>query len=634
MSATRNRPEIDGLRAVAVVPVVLFHAAVGFEGGYVGVDVFFVISGFLITSLILHDLNAGTFRIANFWERRVRRIMPALVAMVLLCIATAWRVLLPSDLAEFGRSVVAQSLLVSNFFFWQQSGYFTADAVQPLLHTWSLAVEEQFYLLFPLLLLGLKRLKPQWTRWSIGLIAIVSFGLSEYLCRTHPMAAFYLLPPRAWELLLGAFLAATPVSTNRLRWLDEVIGYVGLAGIAAAVFLYDKETRFPGLAALPPCLGTAAIIWSNSAVRTSLGRVLSLRPVVFVGLVSYSFYLWHWPVLVFANYWATAPLAVSDRLWAALLSFGLAVLSWRWVETPFRRRSVFVQRSSIFSFAGGSFACLVLAGAWLHWHDGVTVAWPARALRYFAGRRDRETRPEADLRSTRDGRLPELGVKARDRPIEFLVWGDSHARAILPVLDELCQEHKIRGVAVTHAASIPLLEFESPKKFSVENAADYNHAVVDFVRTRGIKKVLVAARWNIYLPADPAGRRGSNFGLALAKTVAELRVTGAEVFVMKDVPCLDFDVPRALAVAVMRDRDPKALGSPVTEHQARTEFENHLFDKITANKVTVLDPVPLLTDASGRCEVELDGQSLYADRHHLTRVGARKLRPLFAPIFE
>jgi len=634
MTTTKNRPEIDGLRALAVVPVVLFHAGMGFAGGYVGVDVFFVISGYLITSIILNDLKSGAFRIANFWERRVRRIMPALAVMVLATIGLGWFFLLPSDFDELGRSVVAQTLLISNVFFWQQTGYFTADAIQPLLHTWSLAVEEQFYLLFPFFLLALKRIRENWTAPAICLVGAISFGLNVYLTRTHAMAAFYLLPPRAWELLLGALLAALPVSAKPVRWFNEGLSFAGLAGIALAALFYTKETRFPGMAALPPCLGAAAIIWSNAPTRTFVGHLLSLRPVVFVGLISYSLYLWHWPVLVFANYGAEDYLPIGARVLAVLGSLLLAVISWRWVETPFRKRSIGAHRPTLFALAATASACLLVAGWLIHRQEGLEQRWPVTALRYFAARQDREARRDVDLAAAIRGNLTALGSTRVDAPLELLVWGDSHARAVLPVLDAICTDFKIRGTAATHAATVPLLGFKNTKPFSLgDDSAAYNQAIVNYVRTKRVKNILIVARWSAYLPSSQSDQSEAEFREALGRTIRELRATGARIFVMKEVPGHRFDVPRTLAIAVARSRDLNLIGMPTEDHLARTRLENAVLDELSANSVVVLDPVPLLADQNGLCRVEREGHALYADRHHLTTYGAMQLRPLFDKMF-
>ena len=300
----KYRAYIDGLRAIAVLAVLFFHADIGCGGGYVGVDVFFVISGYLITGLILKDLDGGQFQLVKFWERRVRRILPAVAVVLLACLATGWFLLFSLDFKELGESVLAQALLVSNIYFWRESGYFAQAAeMKPLLHTWSLAVEEQFYLLFPFLLIAFKRFSRKSLVPGILLLCCISFSLSVYCSYRHASVNFYFLPTRAWELLLGSFLAAIPAQRTSTRWLTESLSSGGLLAILCAVFFYGPDTRFPGISALLPCVGAALIIWANDHTLTCVGKLLAIRPVVFIGLISYSLYLWHWPMLVFASYW-------------------------------------------------------------------------------------------------------------------------------------------------------------------------------------------------------------------------------------------------------------------------------------------------------------------------------------------
>ncbi|HEV2453606.1 MAG TPA: acyltransferase, partial [Verrucomicrobiae bacterium] len=346
--------------------VVLYHTELGFSGGYIGVDVFFIISGYLITSIILNDIYNEKFRILNFWERRVRRILPGLVAVVSTCLVTGWFMFFPADYMSLGRSVLCQSLLISNLFFWKTTGYFSTTSTQPLLHTWSLALEEQFYILFPFLLLALAKFA---NRKFIG--ALIGFTLISFVvgvCATYcrPTAGFYLLPARAWELSLGASLAALPNPSQTTKWIDESLSWAGLFGILFAALIYDKNTPFPGFAALVPCIGAALIIWTNSSSITFVGRMLSLRPLVWIGLISYSLYLWHWPVLIFTNYWDQGQPSFTRGLGVVFLSLALAIVTWKIIETPFRKRLVFPGRASVFTFAGVALATLFVAGHWIY----------------------------------------------------------------------------------------------------------------------------------------------------------------------------------------------------------------------------------------------------------------------------
>ena len=361
----RHRADIDGLRAIAVVPVVLFHAGVTqVSGGFVGVDIFFVISGYLITSLILGEMRDGRFSLLSFYERRIRRIFPALFLVLAVSSVLALRLFMPPDLVAFGRSLVATTLFVSNIHFYWDSGYFNAPLdTKPLLHTWSLAIEEQFYIVFPLILL----LSLRWggRRW-IGVVLtlfVLSLVASIRITPVDPEAAFYLAPTRAWELMLGALLASGVVPSVKFQALREALAVVGLALIVYALFRFSSATHFPGASALIPCLGAAILIHAGQGERTSLvSKALSLWPVAFVGLISYSLYLWHWPLLVFARYWNIRELSSGQVIAIVIASFVLAVLSWTYVEQPFRRKQTRISRALLFAGAATAIVVLMVSG--------------------------------------------------------------------------------------------------------------------------------------------------------------------------------------------------------------------------------------------------------------------------------
>lgn len=379
----KYRPEVDGLRAVAVVPVILFHA--GFEifsGGYVGVDVFFVISGYLITSIILAEMNEGRFCLVNFYERRARRILPALMLVISVCLPFAWMWLTPGDMEYFARSVAAVAVFSSNILFWRESGYFDAAAeLKPLLHTWSLAVEEQFYVLFPLLLMLTWRLGRRMIVIIMAGIFLFSLGLAEWAVHNKPWAAFFLLPTRAWELLLGAFCAFYLIrySTEEYRVVSNVLSFAGVALIAVAVFLFEKSTPVPGIYALVPTVGTALIIlFANKG--TLAYALLSLKAFVGIGLVSYSAYLWHQPLFAFARHRMLHEPSPELMLGLSLMALVLAYFTWLLVERPFRNKVTF-KRKQIFTFAAIGSAAMIAMGA----HGHVSKGMPDRFEQALAG---------------------------------------------------------------------------------------------------------------------------------------------------------------------------------------------------------------------------------------------------------
>ena len=349
----KYRAEIDGLRALAVLPVILFHG--GFElfsGGFVGLDVFFVISGYLITTIIISEMAEGKFSIVNFYERRARRILPALFFVMAACLPFAWLWLMPSDLKDFGQSLIAVSIFSSNILFWLESGYFdTAAELKPLLHTWSLAVEEQYYIFFPLFIMLTWRLGLKWILILLSIVFFVSLGAAQWGAYNSPTATFFLLPTRGWELLVGVFAAFYLKYNNHLKShsLNQVLSLLGFGMIIYSIIAFDKTTPFPSLYALIPTIGTGLLILC-AVPKTMIHKLLSLKFIVGIGLISYSAYLWHQPLLAFARYRVFIELSDITVTLLCLSSLLLAYFSWRYVEAPFRDKSVY-SRSRVFSFA-------------------------------------------------------------------------------------------------------------------------------------------------------------------------------------------------------------------------------------------------------------------------------------------
>ena len=364
----KYRPEVDGLRAVAVISVLLFHAGCTvFSGGFVGVDVFFVISGYLITTIIMGELEKGTFSLVNFYERRFRRILPALYLVMAVTLVVGWFTLLPDEYKNLGQSIVATTLYSNNMLLGLTSGYWDlASQFKPLLHTWSLGVEEQYYAVVPLLLMVVWR----WKRWlGLGIVSLTaaSLVLAQWMIYVSPAWAFYLLPTRFWELAAGAFCAwllySKKIKTNSLI-LNNIGGGAGLIGIVTAVMLFDPSVRVPGVWLLIPVVGASLVI-IFAREGTWVFRFLSLRSMVFIGLISYSLYLWHMPVYAFIRIWQPEPPTPSMLLASVPVALMGAVLSWRYVERPFRDRMRFSRRT-IFRLAVGVSTLFVVVGLYLN----------------------------------------------------------------------------------------------------------------------------------------------------------------------------------------------------------------------------------------------------------------------------
>ena len=650
MTSLVYRRDIDGLRAVAVIAVVLFHFGVpGFSGGFVGVDVFFVISGYLITSIIWRQREVSRFSFVEFWARRARRILPALFVMMAAVLAVGWFLMAPKDYEELGRSVRYQVMFVSNLLFMRQEGYFDAASdLKPLLHTWSLAVEEQFYFVFPLLLTLLCSRFKHW-RLALFSLLLVSFGLSVWAVAQHPEKAFFLLPMRAWELLAGAMLAIAPASQKRLTpAAAQAISLLGMGLILVAVFGYDNSTPFPGAAALLPVLGVVALIWANEHQSTWVGRVLSTRLMVGLGLISYSWYLWHWPVFVFGSYAGAQEFGPVLTGGLIALTLILGYLSWRFVETPFRERRILAGRRQILVAAGLGILVLGLAGQALRWADGLPSRLSEQALQYARGS---EWAPElmaciTDDKSPADTPFCRYGQSPL-APAQMLVWGDSHATALIPALDESAREHGVNVWLASSAGCLPIEGLEHGAR-----CANYNRRVERALATEPVRDILLVARWSLYLYGDAKGDHGhalrdgnghydrvvaeQRLADGLRARVEQLRKAGYRVWLMKEVPLQPFNPPYRLSRLAMLHQPTAGVGMPVEDHLRQKAFINRLLADIAAadQGVRVLDPTPQLCDASGLCRAEQDGYSLYTDDNHLSQVGAKLLLPVLKPLFE
>ena len=624
-----NRPDIDGLRAVAVLAVVFYHARFGCPGGYVGVDVFFVISGFLITKLIWKDLESGKFSFAHFWERRARRIAPAVVVVTTAVLAAGWLFMAPEDYANLGRAAAALALFSANIFYKHNTGYFDgASEEKPLLHTWSLAVEEQFYFIVPFLLWGMFQFPALRKRMAIivmiGTAVLVSFALSVYELNRSVTATFYLLPTRAWELGVGSLTAFMPASAMVLgrRYRREIMAIAGFALIAASVFFYTTKTRFPGIAALPPCIGTALVIYANAGVSTSVGICLSFRPVVFIGLISYSLYLWHWPFLAFGRYLALDPQSYALRGGLVSVAFLVSILSWKFVEAPFRERRLGRSRRSMYGYAAAGLASLLLVGWQCRREDGFRGRYSVAALKYLDAAQ--APRLPHNIRETLAfGKSTCLGADPSVPPSVF-VWGDSHANASLPAVDALLKEMGISGRSGTLAGNAPLLDY-SPYNYKLhDDIVHFNRKVFSYIEEQRISDTIIICYWSKGI--DRAGDDPDALADAIVSTVGELASIGTRPWVMLEVPIPGFHVPRVLSSKLFSSKLVEAHRLKPERRSELEAIDPEIIDRIEAAGGQVLDPKPAFLDpANGLYLIEKNGEPLYSDDNHLSVQGAQQI---------
>jgi peptidoglycan/LPS O-acetylase OafA/YrhL len=633
----RYRAEVDGLRAIAVLSVILFHAGIdAFQGGFVGVDVFFVISGYLITTILLDELESDRFSIARFYERRARRILPALFFVLLVSLPLAWLRLLPEDFRLFFASLAATAAFASNILFWRQSGYFeTAAELNPLIHTWSLAIEEQFYLLFPLFLLFAWRLGRTNLRALLVVITLASLAAAHWAAYRSPNLAFFMLPTRAWELALGALVAfrlSDPRKFATKRSSAEAAGLVGIALILFSVVFYSESTPFPSLYALAPTVGAALLILFATG-ETLAGKLLQARVLVGIGLISYSTYLWHQPVLAFARHatWTEPGVAATSLLIA--MSFALGYLSWRFVERPFRARDAFSMRQIfvLTALACVAFGLVGLVGQLSHVKGYQELKNPMLSKKAPV----LEQIPFTDCSAM----FPGLGTHCRvtgDGEKTIFMWGDSHA-GFMASASPAIKGYKL--YILSHPGCPPLMgvrRFGGPA--SVCNRVSTLDGYAHTIKTLKPDVLVLTGRWSLY--ANGLHKQGvpqkrhffvneSDDDSTVASQAKRTEVLGRRLretieffsdvetlLVMKQVPdYAQFDFRQI--------QSSSNFVAPAREIEAWLSSESEMFASLGANEKLQIVDSKVVFCRDGACRTRDDDSNLlYTDDNHLSPIGA------------
>ena len=668
----KYRKEIDGLRSLAIIPVILFHAGIGgFSGGYVGVDVFFVISGYLITSILVSELDQGSYSIAQFYERRARRILPALFVMLAVSLPFAYLLLNPADLINFAKSLLGSVLFLGNITSYLQSGYFDAASdVKPLMHLWSLAIEEQYYVVFPLLLAALWRLTLARGFGVIFLGSMASLVFAEAKLGKDASVAFFFLHSRAWELGLGALLGLVMSSQYRgltqfeiPRFVRQVLAFVGLALIVFAIVAFDADTRFPGVSALVPTVGAALII-AFATQHTVVGQWLGTRYLVGVGLISYSAYLWHQPIFAFARYQSPNHL---DQLvlWALIfLTLSVAYLSWRFIEAPFRQKGRVTRKTiAILSLGGIVFFSVVAAVT------NAKQGFPDRYPKEFASAFDPFKVKEGKfcvfqkIQNFEDLDFCEFGDTTSTSVV--LLYGDSHASSLLGELDQEFKKRKVKGLRVrllTCDHSIPGMMSGPATPSTIELAgrclSNLDHLLA-FLKLNA-DAIVVSVRWTakMYPVANLVdswafdNQEGGveyrkNVSVNLAPSVAggwsadgtskkqavlgfldKLVATQKRVLVVYPVPEVGWDVPAYnFSTYLQTGQVHPDVSTSYDLYKRRNRFVMDALDDKRLDAIVRIRPDDFFCkrgDAS-RCMAQVNWQPYYYDSNHLASEGARPI---------
>ncbi len=657
------RPDIDGLRAVAVLSVVLYHAGyASFSGGFVGVDIFFVISGYLITRVLEDDLAAGTFSFWKFYERRMRRIFPALFVLTLACTLAAGLLFPTQRLLDFGHSLLAVIGFVSNVYFRRHSppdGYFAdASGDQLLLHTWTLSLEEQFYLLFPIGLLLLHKFARNRKRSVLLLAVLLSFAYSVHKLRRDPIAAFYLLPGRAWELLIGALLSLKPLPALKNALLRTITGLLGLAAIVYAIATFHAGLPFPGVNALYPCLGACLLIYSGEPSTepsteggpSLIKRLLGLRPLVLIGAISYSLYLWHWPAIVLAKFISTRYYQTPQSFTIPLLiALALSFLSFECIETPFRKRRPSPQQPaaprravSIGLAASAAMAALSLVIILGHGLPNRFPAWKRTILDANYA----EKKEFADIGSCAnfqtnpqkfaDVRFCEVGHTSKN----ILVWGDSHVSQLYPLLSSMQQQDQLHGKGLVFAVSggcspaeninmtRPGFHCDAFAHFAHMRAAqdDIDTVYIQFlpwwVWYPGTLCMTTNGLCTSLVPKDDAARLEIE---QLSRTILDLKQHGKRVILGLPFPYYDKLIPDFEIRNAAIGRFARSTQPPI-ELSTIIDVRSQLQAMAAQDGIETYDPRQPLCPAN-TCIYARDNISLYSDQSHLAISQLGILRP-------
>jgi peptidoglycan/LPS O-acetylase OafA/YrhL len=648
-SNKRNyRPEIDGLRAISIILVILYHIKIKlFSGGFIGVDIFFVISGYLITNILNNELKLGTFSIIKFYERRVRRIIPALVFMAVGVSIISYRCFMPNQFKDFGEAISAMAIFLANILYYLQSNYFDTSAdTKPLLHTWSLSVEEQFYIFLPIILYLVYKYAKNYLGKLFCLLLIASLLASGWAVAVNPSGAFYLIQYRAWELLAGSLLAMSP-KVRDLQWnsiTSQALSGLAFLLIVVPACFYNNRTAFPGFMAIPVILGAVIVI--QLGPKGFMGRILSTPFFVFIGKISYPLYLWHWPLMITLRIYRGRSLVNFEYILCILTAFIFSIISFQFIEKPIRSRVIFRKPKTIFAVAV-FFLVIFSQGSFLaDKFDNFSYRFKTLGFNYFDINQyylDQYTNCLKEYYS--EDYLPcKLGVKTDNQP-QFLLLGDSHAAAWTPAINDIATEFGLTGLQYTMGSCVPVIGFvvTNIEKIKQEACLEFNDGILDIVKQYNLKHVCISAVYGFYLDhymektkiPEEYEQYVANYQSQFNDTITALLELGTTVWIVQGVPTYDIIVPEVLTKAKLTGKDIKTTFLDFKKYQKFYERTDKIINAIIRknNKVKLLKIDPPLCDEDF-CVSGDDKRSYYYDGTHLKGEAAIMLKDTFKPMMQ
>ncbi|MGJ8682409.1 acyltransferase family protein [Paraglaciecola sp.] len=638
MSNMKHQPHIDGLRALAVIAVLIFHINPSWlPGGFVGVDIFFVISGFLITSIIVRELKNKKFSIANFYSRRIKRILPVYFSVAISVLIVGGVFFFPEDLVGLAKSLLSSSMFVSNYYFWLNSGYFSkAVELTPLIHTWSLSVEEQFYIFWPLCLMVI--FSPRLLvikHYSVFVIFSVSFVLSVLLSKSHPDFAYYAIFTRTYELMIGAIFA---LYYKRFVNLPDYMSLLAFIVLICSVFLIDKNMLFPGYIAIFPCLATGVLI-VKGAGHASINKFLSFKWMQYIGLLSYSLYMWHWPIISFTKYYFFNPSLIVMSC-SVVLIIGVSIFSRRFIEEPFLRSKITFLRATFLLFI---IPTLIIGASSLYIiaNKGLPSRYNSDELALFQSAVSSPNHCSVSLPTSSAKNGCEFRPKSSVKLKHVLIWGDSHANHLYGLSEELSNELNLNIELIPFAGCPPIRGVYRINRSYSEHCYNHNSQIWQKIVNKNYDIVFLAANWANYPLADNLADDSNmeqsiensrrTFYSNLKLQFELLESNNQKVWFLDALPNFEVDPKRCqLHHSLFRyTQAPVCETSLKLVEDKRLEYDQFILENVknreNVNYFSLLDTFC----ADNACSAFKDNKLYFSDKNHLSYDGAKSLAPIF-----